>query len=46
LGYPILAVLAATVFMGAAPLQTVAARWTLLFTFYLPKLLLVQGITQ
>ena len=46
LGYPILYVLAAMVFMGAAPLQAVAARWTLLFTSYLPLLLLKQGLTQ
>ncbi len=46
LGYPILYVLAAMVFMGAAPLQAVAAKWTLLFTSYLPLLLLKQGLTQ
>ena len=46
LGYPLLFVLAATVSMGAAPLQALAARWTLLFTSYLPGLLLIQGTTQ
>ncbi len=46
LGYPILYVLTATVFMGVAPLQAVVAKWTLLFTSYLPSLLLFQGSTQ
>jgi membrane protease YdiL (CAAX protease family) len=46
LGYPIVYVLAATIFMGVAPLQAVAARWPLIFTSYLPSLLLFQGITQ
>ena len=46
LGYPILYVVAATVFMGTAALEAVAARWTLLFTSYLPTLLLIQGSTQ
>ena len=46
LGYPILYVLAATAFMGTAALEAVADRWTLLFTSYLPTLLLFQGSTQ
>ncbi len=46
LGYPILYVLAATVFIGVAALEAVAARWTLLFTSYLPTLLFIQGSTQ
>ena len=46
LGYPLLYVLAATVFMGAAALQAVAGKWMLLFTWYLPTLLLFQGSTQ
>ena len=46
LGYIILYVLAGTVFMGASALEAVAARWTLLFTSYLPTLLLLQGSTQ
>lgn len=46
LGYPVLYVLAAMVFMGTAPLQAVASKWTLLFTLYLPQLLLNQGLTQ
>ncbi len=42
-GYPLLHVLAATVFMGTAPLQAVATKWPLFFTSYLPTLLLIQG---
>jgi membrane protease YdiL (CAAX protease family) len=45
-GYPLLHVLAATVFMGTAPLQAVATKWPLFFTSYLPTLLLIQGTTQ
>ena len=46
LGYPLLYLLAAVLVQGAPPLEAVAARWTLLFTAYLPALLLNQGITQ
>ncbi len=46
LGYLILYILAGTVFIGVAALQAVAARWTLLFTSYLPSLLLFQGSIQ
>lgn len=43
-GYPLLYLLAATVFLGAAPLEALAAKWTLLFMSYLPNVLLLQGI--
>jgi membrane protease YdiL (CAAX protease family) len=46
LGYPLLYVLAATVFMGAAPLEAVVAKWSLFFTSYLPTLVVYQGLTQ
>jgi membrane protease YdiL (CAAX protease family) len=46
LGYPLLHVLAATVFMGTAPLHAVATKWPLFFTSYLPTLLFIQGSTQ
>ena len=46
LGYPLLYVLAGTIFMGEAALQAVGANWILLFTWYLPTLLLLQGTTQ
>jgi membrane protease YdiL (CAAX protease family) len=34
------------VYLGAAPLQAVATKWTLFLTSYLPSLLLIQGTTQ
>jgi len=44
-GYPVIHLLAASVVLGAAPLNALAQRWPLFFTFYLPNLLTFQLIS-
>jgi membrane protease YdiL (CAAX protease family) len=44
IGLPIAALLGASLWLGAGPLEAFAARWQLLFTTYLPEAVLIAAL--